>query len=180
MDFYFQIDCSCCNRFPNCALIVKKNCSKGARTPNWDDVRTCVRAYVTLENIVHSISRGRTVTNFWNLVCVCNKYQWWYSDLNIPGNSQQSRFSEFSIFEWKFDYFKSWVALISIFRSITIVAFPSRIVHSQLSQKEYFSRMLAEISVLGMHLVWKVWFTALRSFKKYEPDAQCGIEYYIM
>ena len=37
-----------------------------ALTPNWDDVRTYVRSYVrtyvTLENIVHSISRGRTVT----------------------------------------------------------------------------------------------------------------------
>ena len=32
-------------------------------------VRTCV----TLENIVHSISRGRIVTKCWNLVCVCNK-----------------------------------------------------------------------------------------------------------
>ena len=80
------------------------NCSKGALTPNWDDVRTyvhaCVRAYATLENIVHSISRGRTVTKCWNLVCVCNKYQWWYWDLNIPGNSQQSRFSELSSFLW--------------------------------------------------------------------------------
>ena len=26
IDFYFQIDCNCCNSFPNCALIVK---SKG-------------------------------------------------------------------------------------------------------------------------------------------------------
>ena len=54
----------------------------------------------TLENIVHFISRGRIVTRWWNLVCVCNKYQWWYSDLNIPGNSKQTRFSEFSIFLW--------------------------------------------------------------------------------
>ena len=110
-------------------------CSKGALTPNWTVfvrtyVRTYVRVYVTLENIVHSISRGRTVTKCWNLVCVCNMYQWWHSDLNIPGNSQQSRFSELLIFLWEFDYFKSWVALISIFRSIAIVAFLSRIVHS--------------------------------------------------
>ena len=80
-------------------------------------VRSYVRTHVTLENIVHSISRGRTVINCWNLVCVCNKYQWWYSDLNIPVNSQQSRFSEFSVFLWEFDYITFWVALISIFRS---------------------------------------------------------------
>ena len=65
-------------------------------------VRACVRAYVctyvALENIVHSISRGRTVTKCWNLVCVCNKYQWWYPDFNIPGNYQQLQFLEFSIF----------------------------------------------------------------------------------
>ena len=97
-------------------------------------VRACVRAYLTLENIVHSISRGRTVTICWNLVCVCNKYQWWYSDLNIPGNWQQSRFPEFSVLVCELDYFKSWVALISIFRSIAIVAFLSRIVHSKLNQ----------------------------------------------
>ena len=36
----------------------ERNCSKGALTPNWDDVRTYVRTYVTPENIVHSISRG--------------------------------------------------------------------------------------------------------------------------
>ena len=116
--------------------------------------RTYVRMCVTLENIVHSISRGRTVTKWWNVVCVCDKYQWWYSDLNIRGNWQQSRLSEFSIFLWEFDCFKSWVALISIFRSIAIVAFLSRIVHSQLSQKEYLSRILAEMSVLGMPLLW--------------------------
>ena len=55
------------------------HCSKGALTPNRDDVRTYartyVRTYVTLENIVHSISPGRTVTKCRNLVCVCNKYQ---------------------------------------------------------------------------------------------------------
>ena len=39
---------------------------KGALTPNWDDVRTCVRtcmrAQVTLGKIVYSVSRGRIVT----------------------------------------------------------------------------------------------------------------------
>ena len=117
-------------------------------------VRACERTYVTLENIKHSISRGRIITKCWNLVCVCNKFQWWYSDLNIPGNSQQLRFSEFSIFLLEFDYFKSWVALISIFRSVASVVFLSRIVHSWLSQREYLNRILAEIFVLGMRLLW--------------------------
>ena len=60
-----------------------------------------------------------------------------------------------------------------------MVAFLSRVVHSLLSQKEYLSRILADISVLGMSLR-KVYFTALRSLKKYDPGALCGIEYCIM
>jgi len=62
---------------------------------------------------------------------------------------------------------------ISIFRLIAIVAFLSRIVHIS-----YLSRILAEISAFALDE--KVCFTALRSFKKYDPGAQCGIEYYIM
>ena len=47
---------------------------------------------------------------------------------------------------------------------------------------EYLSKILAEISVLGMPLLWmrKVCATALRSFKKHDHGAHCGIKYYIM
>ena len=69
-------------------------------------VRTYVRAYVTLENIVVEVLKLG--------VCVCNKFQWWYSDPNIPGNWQQSRFPDFSIFMGELNYFKSWVALMGI------------------------------------------------------------------
>ena len=36
------------------------------------------------------------------------------------------------------------------------------------------------MSVLGMALDEKVCFRALRSLKKYDPGAQCEIEYYVM
>ena len=63
---------------------------------------------------------------------------------------------------------------------IPIVAFLSRIVHSQSSQKELLSRILSEISVHAFALDEKVCFTALRSLKKYDPGAKCGIMFYIM
>ena len=74
------------------------------------------------------------------------------------------------------------MALISIFRSIAIDAFLSRMTHSKLSQNEYLTRILARMSVRGILFAMgeKVCFTVLRSLKKYDPGAQCGIEYYIM
>ena len=85
--------------------------------------------------------------------------------LGIDNNRdfQNSRF-----FCGEFDYFKSWVAFISILRSIAMVAFLSRIVHSWWSQKECPSRILAMMSVVGIlfALDEKVCFRELRSLKK--------------
>ena len=141
----------------------------------------CVRTCVTLENIVHSISRGRRVTKCWNLVHACNQYQWWYSDLDIPGNSQQSRFSEFAIFSGNLVNLNPelhWFLFSDRFQSLH--SFPELCTHSQLKRNISVGYSQRYLWLGCLCSGWESLFYGIAQFKKYDPRAQCGFEYYIM
>ena len=133
-------------------------------------LRTCVRA--SHRKKVYSTYRCGIVTKSWNLVHACNKYQWWCSDLTIPGIDNNRDFQN-SLF-----FYGDLIVLISEWhwflfsdRSHLLHLFPN-----------YLSWILAEMYVLEIPFALgeNVCFTALYSLKKYDRGAQCGSEYYIM